>query len=179
MRATSTPWPLPMPSASAPTTDLGKMLLITSTSSLLRKACSSTENGSGRKLMSCKPSGAWRGVMTNCFLRAPTVVVQAPVARLDALPAPLDVAAEVDDDGAAAGGDVAGDGAGDVPAARVLPLSAVSPAAGVGAGLGGGAVGGGAGIRRRRCATVWIFRHVNSFQSGAVSPAATAAGPVR
>src|SRR5471032_2347588 len=123
MRATSTPWPLPMPSASAPTTDLGTMLLITSTSSLLRSACSSTENGSGWKLMACKPSGAWRGVMTNCFLRAPTVV----------LPAPLDVAAEVDDDGAAAGGDVAGDGAGDAPAARVLPLSAVSPAAGVAA----------------------------------------------
>src|SRR5476649_190996 len=133
MRATSTPWPLLMPSASAPTTDLGTMLLITSTSSLLRKACSSTENGSGWKLMACKPSGAWRGVMTNCFLRAPTVVAPAPVARLDALPAPLDVAAELDDDGAAAGGDVADDGAGDAPAARVLPLSAVSPAAGVAA----------------------------------------------
>src|SRR5476649_251513 len=127
MRATSTPWPLLMPSASAPTTDLGTMLLITSTSSLLRKACSSTENGSGWKLMACKPSGAWRGVMTNCFLRAPTVVAPAPVARLDALQAPLDGAPELDDGGAGAGGGAADDRRCNAPPACVLTLRRRSP----------------------------------------------------
>ena len=71
MRATSTPWPPPMPSASVPSTFLGPILSITSMSLLLRSACSSTSNCSGWKPCACKPSVVWRGAMTNCFLRPP------------------------------------------------------------------------------------------------------------
>ncbi|WP_432379128.1 hypothetical protein [Duganella sp. P38] len=70
MRATSTPWLPPRPSASAPSTDLGPSLSITSMSLLLRRACSSASNRSGCSPSVCRPSDGWRGAMTNCFLRA-------------------------------------------------------------------------------------------------------------
>jgi len=70
--------------------------------------------------MGCRPSALWRGVMTNCFLRAPTVVAPA---RPDVLPFWVD---DAEEDGGAP--------ARVPPALPVLPelaVSAVSLAAAV------------------------------------------------
>ena len=71
MRATSTPWPPPMPSAIRPTILRGPTVSRMSMSGLLRRACSTDCSDKGEKPMGAKPS-CTRGAIRNCFLRSPT-----------------------------------------------------------------------------------------------------------